>query len=370
MAIETPQEVFDAAKAAYEANKADKSLKKAMKTAKKALAAHNAELAAKAEAKAAKKAKKANKKRKAEQELEAEPEKPVKEKKAKKAKKEKVVDAESLKAAEQAAKAAYKANKADKSLKAAWKAAKQACTDFDASAGATEAATPTPTEDAGEDMPVKKSAAAAAKPAGDAPAEANEKLFLGNLSWDIDDDAIREFFKDCGTLTDIYWLEDKETGRFKGCGFVTFENVDQAIAAQKKHGEIILERDIKIDFAKARPGGNKSFGGGAGGGGGSGNKGGRARELSARPDNCTTVFAGNLSYDVDDDSIREFASGCGDIKAIRWLTDKQSGEFKGCGFIEFYDSESVDNFIKKNGHDLLGRSIRLDYSAPRPERSW
>mmetsp|Transcript_17553 Transcript_17553/g.34274 ORF Transcript_17553/g.34274 Transcript_17553/m.34274 type:complete len:616 (+) Transcript_17553:30-1877(+) len=61
-----PQEVYNAARAAYEANKSDKSLKKAAKAAKKVLAAYNAELTAKAEAKAAKKAAKKAKKRKAE----------------------------------------------------------------------------------------------------------------------------------------------------------------------------------------------------------------------------------------------------------------------------------------------------------------
>merc|ERR1712070_747276 len=102
---------------------------------------------------------------------------------------------------------------------------------------------------------------------------------------------------------------------------------------------------LKINYATPRPGskgGNKKFQKRA------------PRELSARPDNCTTVFAGNLSFDIDDDTIRKFAEDCGEIKNIRWLTDRESGDFKGCGFLEFYDSESVDKFVKKNGEDLMG----------------
>lgn len=349
--------------------KKNKDLKKAYKAAQVAAAAWTAEQAA-AEAKAAKKsAKKAkkDKKRKAEEPaVEAEVEVPAK--KAKKAKKEKKeepkVDLPSLKAAAKAAKAAHKANSSDAALKQAYKAAKAAVKSFKAepetpaeTPAETPVETPAPEEDDLSSLKKDKSAASG----GAMPANANEKVFLGNLSWDIDDDSIKDFFKDCGTLVDIFWLTDKESGKFKGCGFVTFETKEQAVKAQAMSGEYVMGRDIKIEFANPRPGGDRPSFKKAGGGG-------AARPLSARPDNCTTVFAGNLSWDVDDDSMREYAKDCGEVKSIRWVTDRDTGDFKGCGFIEFWDSESVDKFVKKNGEDLLGRTLRLDYAAPREPR--
>lgn len=292
-------------------------------------------------------------------------------KKAKKEKKEAPkVDAASLKADTKAAKAAHKANPSDAALKAAYKAAKKAEKEFK-----PEAETPveTPAADDDDDLSSLKKGTSeeSSTPAasGDMPANANEKLFVGNLSWNIDDESIKEFFKDCGTPTDIFWLEDKETGKFKGCGFITFETKEQAVKAQAKSGEYIMDRDIKIEFANPRPGGER--------GGfkkGAGNDRGSTRPLSERPDNCTTVFAGNLSWDVDDDSMREFAKDAGEVKSIRWVTDRDTGDFKGCGFIEFWDSAAVDEFVKKNGEDMLGRKLRLDYAAPKPpreeEKSW
>jgi len=361
-----PEELLVTAEAAYKADKKNKDLKKAFKTAKKAAAAWKEEQAAKAVAKEAKKAKKESKKKRKASESEAEAP-------AKKAKKEEApkVTLESVQAAAKAAKAAHKASPEDAALKAAYKEARKAAKNFTPEAAAAAPVAAAEEEDVPlkkanaveEDVPLKKAGGAAS--GGAAPANANEKLFLGNLSWDIDDDSIREFFKECGELIDIFWLEDKETGRFKGCGFVTFSTLDGAIAGQAKAGEEVMGREIKIDFANPRPGGDRPKKAGAGGGA---NKG-----LSARPDNCTTVFAGNLSYDIDDDKMREFAAESGEIKAIRWLTDRDSGDFKGCGFIEFYDAESVDKFILKNGEDVLGRNIRLDYSAPRAPRedkSW
>lgn len=328
----------EAAKVAYKANKADKSLKVAYKAAKAAHAA--AVVAAAAAPKKAKKSKKS--KRKAEAAVEEAP-----------AKKAKTDDIASLTAAAAAAKAAYKANKADASLKAAYKAAKAAL-----AAGPTAAVEEAPAaDDSFAALKAKKDEAAAAP-----PANATDKCFVGNLSWDIDDDSAKDFFKDCGEIVDIHWLTDRDSGKFKGCGFLTFDSVEAAVKAVAKTGEMCMGRDIKVDFATPRPDNGK----------GKGKKSFRKSELSERPDNCVTVFCGNLSFDIDDDAMHEFAKDCGTISKIRWLTDRDSGDFKGCGFVEFESTDGVDAFVKKNGTDLLGRSIRLDYAKPRAprENSW
>jgi RNA recognition motif-containing protein len=45
--------------------------------------------------------------------------------------------------------------------------------------------------------------------------------------------------------------------------------------------------------------------------------------------------------------MREFFKDLAEVKQVRWLTDKVSGEFRGCGFVEFYDAESVDKVREK-----------------------
>ena len=54
----------------------------------------------------------------------------------------------------------------------------------------------------------------------------------------------------------------------------------------------------------------------------------------------------------------------------RWLSDRESGQFKGCGFIEFYDEESTKKAGKLNGQDLMGRACRIDFAKPRPPKEW
>lgn len=275
------------------------------------------------------------------------------------------------------AKAAYKADKSNKDLKKALKAAKAALAEAEAKAAAKAAKKEKKRKAAeqSDESPAKKAKTEEAEPAAAAAEEpivaikkanatpaagegvANPtgcmKIFAGNLSFQIDDDGIKDFFKDCGTVTEIKWLEDKDTGRFKGCGFLHFDTAEAAAKAVAMNGQECMGREIRVDFSTAKPKTNKGADRFAG------------KPLSEKPEGCTCVFAGNLSFDIDDDTMREFAEGCGEIKAIRWLSNRDTGDFKGCGFVEFYDSESVDKFVLKNGENLMGRPIRLDYSAPR-----
>jgi len=365
------EKAFKKARKAWRADKTDKALKKAFKAAKAAFeASKEGDAAPVAE-------KTAGKKRKAETEEESP---------AKKAK-----PSSDLPALKKALKAARKAKKADntKETRIALKKAKAAVEE--AEKATAEPAAEEATEEATEEAAEEATEEAAEEATEEAPADEGlaglksnkkfsaaladidmskqcERLFCGNLSWDIDDDAIKEFFKDAGTINDVYWLEDRDTGKFKGCGFVTFDSVDQATAALELNGTEVMGRPIKLDFSPRNNRGSKGSKGGKGKGGKG--KGGGTRELSEKPEDCTTVFCGNLSFDIDDDAMKKFASdaGCGEVKAIRWLSDRDTGDFKGCGFVEFWDTKDVDSLVKKNGEELLGRNVRLDYGGARKPR--
>lgn len=183
------------------------------------------------------------------------------------------------------------------------------------------------------------------------------------MSFDIDEATARKFFEDCGEITDLFWLTDKETEQFRGMGFATFGTLEESAKACEKNGQDLMGRAVRINYAKPRPGGDnrrKSGGGGRG-----------PKPLSEKPAGCTTIFVGNLSYDIDDAKITEFFKDCGAISQIRWLKDRDTQEFKGAGFIEFEDPDSsLDKAVGLNGSDLLGRSIRCDYAAPRKPREY
>ena len=104
------------------------------------------------------------------------------------------------------------------------------------------------------------------------------KVFVGGLSWDATDDDLKELFGECGTVTDGVILQDRETGRSRGFGFVTFSSDEEAKAAiEKFHDFEFMGRNLSVNEARPREerGGGGGYRGGGGGGGYRGGGGGR-----------------------------------------------------------------------------------------------
>lgn len=165
------------------------------------------------------------------------------------------------------------------------------------------------------------------------------RLFLGNLPFAVDETSLEAFIPG---LTHVKWITDKETGRFYGSAFVEMSTSQAAADAVAIAGSQLMGRPIKINFAPARPGDpwpphqKVVLGGGAGGVGGNkqttgGQAGGSGvKSMSAKPENCVKLFIGNLSYDIDDEGISKFfANVDAEVKAVRWLHHKDTGDFKG-----------------------------------------
>mmetsp|Transcript_25861 Transcript_25861/g.103337 ORF Transcript_25861/g.103337 Transcript_25861/m.103337 type:complete len:180 (+) Transcript_25861:1127-1666(+) len=173
------------------------------------------------------------------------------------------------------------------------------------------------------------------------------------------------FEADCGAITDIRWVEDRDTGRFKGMAVVEFADAGAAQkAVNTKNATELLGRTMYCRYDQPK--------GGGGGDAASASKESGLRkpprERSAKPAGCKKLYCGNLSYDIDDAGLRDFFDPL-PVARIRWVTDRASGEFKGCGFVEFDSTEDADAAIDKHGTTLLGRSIRLDWAEDRPRPS-
>jgi RNA recognition motif-containing protein len=100
-----------------------------------------------------------------------------------------------------------------------------------------------------------------------------KKLFVGGLSWDTTDEGLRKAFVPYGEITEAKVITDRDTGRSRGFGFVTFaQNEDAKSAISKMDGTSLDGKTIKVNEAQ-----EKSPGGRSGGGFGRGRGGGRNR---------------------------------------------------------------------------------------------
>ena len=101
-----------------------------------------------------------------------------------------------------------------------------------------------------------------------------KKLFVGGLAWATTDDGLRQAFERFGQVAEAKVIMDRETGRSRGFGFVSFNDDGQGSAAMgEMDGGQLDGRTIKVNEAQERA--PRPGGGGGGGGFGGGGRGGR-----------------------------------------------------------------------------------------------
>lgn len=97
-------------------------------------------------------------------------------------------------------------------------------------------------------------------------ANMSKKLFVGGLSWDTNDAGLHGAFSRFGEITEAKVITDRDTGRSRGFGFVTFNDDSGADEAEREmNGATVDGRAIRVNVAQDRPRGG---GGGGGYGGG------------------------------------------------------------------------------------------------------
>jgi RNA recognition motif-containing protein len=82
----------------------------------------------------------------------------------------------------------------------------------------------------------------------------SKKIFVGGLKWGVDGKVLRQNFERFGDIEDATVVRDRETGKSKGFGFVTF--VDESCAqsaVSEMNGKEIDGRIVKVDFAQDKP---------------------------------------------------------------------------------------------------------------------
>jgi cold-inducible RNA-binding protein len=101
------------------------------------------------------------------------------------------------------------------------------------------------------------------------------KLYVGNLSFNTSNEDLQSLFAGAGTVESASVVEDRETGRSRGFGFVEMSSREEGAAAiQQFNGREIGGRALNVNEAKPREDRGGGGGGGRGGFGGGGNRGG------------------------------------------------------------------------------------------------
>lgn len=96
------------------------------------------------------------------------------------------------------------------------------------------------------------------------------KIYVGNLPFSADETQVRQLFEQHGTVESVALINDRETGRPRGFGFVEMPRADAQRAIQSLNGKDMGGRPLRVNEAQERQGGGGRGPRGGGGGGGGG----------------------------------------------------------------------------------------------------
>ena len=82
----------------------------------------------------------------------------------------------------------------------------------------------------------------------------SKKLFVGGLSWDTTSAELQTAFAACGDVVEAKVVTDRDSGRSRGFGFVTYQDASSATrAVEELNGSTLDGRSIRVDLANDRP---------------------------------------------------------------------------------------------------------------------
>lgn len=82
------------------------------------------------------------------------------------------------------------------------------------------------------------------------------------------------------------------------------------------------------------------------------------------------IYVSNLSFNLQDEDLREFFAEYGEVSSAKVITDKFTGRSKGFGFVEMPNQAAAELAMKNfDGSTADGRTMRAAEARPREERS-
>lgn len=188
------------------------------------------------------------------------------------------------------------------------------------------------------------------KPVYQESEESTREVYVSNVSFKATEEDLETYFKDCGEIEAVTVPKLYSSGRPKGFAFVRFKTTDGKDKALELNETNFKERTIGVRANKGRAQNQKP----------------RERPqkktgLSAKPENCSTIYVGNLPWSTDEEGLKKLFEACGEIKSARIVRQSWTKKSRGFGYVEFSKASAVDAAVKLN-LTVEERELRLDFA--------
>jgi RNA recognition motif-containing protein len=80
------------------------------------------------------------------------------------------------------------------------------------------------------------------------------------------------------------------------------------------------------------------------------------------------IYVGNIAFTVTESQVREMFEEYGAVDSVAWITDRDTGRFRGFAFVEMEDAAANSAINGLNGKDIDGRPLKVDEAKPRAPR--
>jgi RNA recognition motif-containing protein len=82
------------------------------------------------------------------------------------------------------------------------------------------------------------------------------------------------------------------------------------------------------------------------------------------------IYIGNLSYQTTETSIRSLFESYGAVNSVNIITDRDTGQTRGFGFVEMADDkEALAAIAAIDGNELDGRTLKVNQARPKEDRN-
>ncbi|XP_021287656.1 heterogeneous nuclear ribonucleoprotein 1 isoform X1 [Herrania umbratica] len=178
------------------------------------------------------------------------------------------------------------------------------------------------------------------------------KLFIGGISWDTDEERLKEYFRKYGEVVEAMIMRDRVTGRARGFGFVVF--ADPAVAER-----VIMDKHMidgrTVEAKKAVPRDdqhilNRNVSGITG---------------SPGPGRTKKIFVGGLASTVTEGDFKKYFDQFGSITDVVVMYDHNTQRPRGFGFITYDSEDAVDRVLHKTFHELNGKLVEVKRAVPK-----
>ncbi|XP_057953610.1 uncharacterized protein LOC131147950 [Malania oleifera] len=164
------------------------------------------------------------------------------------------------------------------------------------------------------------------------------KIFIGGLAKDTSLDTFTKYFAKYGEITDSVILKDRQTGRPRGFGFITYGDpsvVDKVIE------ETHIINGKQVEIKRTIPKGSHDF-------------------------KTKKIFVGGIPTSVSEDEFKDFFSKHGKVVEHEIIRDHATKRSRGFGFIVFDSEQAVDKILA-NGNmiDMAGTKVEIKKAEPK-----